>query len=428
MFSYYKRLRKDLDSCAAEGLLEKAEADKIYGLILARKRKMPDASLIITVLGGAFMAFGTGLIISYNWDKIGGLTKIIAYLSVYLACAAAAVKFEEKKLISIPAEILWFFMPALGFGLYGQIFQLSSDPLKPFMAWAAISAPLVWLLNRRYLTVIFELLFYGIIYYCLSNDTVFSVTKTDPAGLNFILSSLFAALMFFGLRAAYIKLDGKVPPRLYAVFAAYLMFFSLSHIQGNRAIISLGFAAWALSLSGKDFPYRYFMIFCIAAFIFSFKDLYRDISWRAESQQIDAVKYTLSIIITAAAYIWSAIEIIKSQKTRVGYPVLAVLAFSILRALGIFRSESDSFIMNILALWLYIAAILHGSEIRDKRFINLGIAMTAVIIISRFFDLFGKLGFLQTGFGFIVSGAALIAVAYYVNSWRKNLIKDMEEE
>lgn len=65
---------------------------------------------------------------------------------------------------------------------------------------------------------------------------------------------------------------------------------------------------------------------------------------------------------------------------------------------------------------------------RDKRFVNLGIFMTALLIISRFFDLFGKLGFLQTGFGFILSGSALIVVAYYVNIWRRNLIKDLEEK
>ncbi|GAB4033132.1 MAG: hypothetical protein Fur0012_12420 [Elusimicrobiota bacterium] len=426
MFSYYKRLKKDLDACAAEGLLGNEEAERIYKILLSRKRKMPDASVIITVLGGAFIAFGLGLIISYNWEKIGALTKITAFLSAYAGCGLAAIYFSEKKIISVPAEILWFFMPALGLGLYGQIFQLSSDPLKPFMVWALLSSFLVFIASRKYLNILLEILFYVILAYSLTERSMFSINSKNPVDIYFFISLLFSSAILLIIRASYIRIGEKTPPRLYTAILAYLFTFSASQLGENHSFILLGFAACAMALSGKDFPYRYFLLFSIAVYIFSFRDFYRPHS-PADAKIIMDTKFFLAIVFSGLAYTLAVFRIITSGKPRLSYPMLAILAFSALKASGIFSSESDVFIFNALSIWLFIASILYGSEEKDKRFVNLGISITALIIISRFSDLFGKLGFLRTGFGFIISGAGLIVVAYYVNRWRKALIEKMEE-
>lgn len=426
MFSYYKKLKKDLDACAAEGLLGNEEAEKIYKILLSRKRKMPDASVIIAVLGGAFIAFGLGLIISYNWEKIGALTKIIAFLAAYAACGLSAIAFSEKKIISVPSEILWFFMPAFGFGLYGQIFQLSSDPLKPFMAWALLSSFLVLIASKKYLNILLEILFYVILAYSLMEKSMFSISSKNPVDIYFFLSLLFSSAMFLIISNSYIKIGEKTPPRLYTAILAYLFTFAASQLGENHSFMALGFAACAMTLSGKDFPYRYLLLFSIAVYIFSFKDFYRPHS-TADKIIVMDTKFFLAIVFSGLAYVLAAFRIITSGKPRLSYPILAILAFSALKALGIFSSESDVFIFNALSIWLFIALILYGSEEKDKRLVNLGISITALIILSRFSDLFGKLGFLRTGFGFIISGAALIAVAYYVNRWRKALIEKMEE-
>ena len=55
---------------------------------------------------------------------------------------------ERSPGISVPLELLWLFLPLLGIGLYDQTFQLSGDPVQPFLVWLALAAPLAWLSPR----------------------------------------------------------------------------------------------------------------------------------------------------------------------------------------------------------------------------------------------------------------------------------------
>lgn len=183
--SYYKRLKNDLKECAEKGIITDLQAQESYNFIYSKKKKLPQASQIIIALGGVLISLGLILIISFNWDKIGDLTKIISYLLIYSTIGFGAVRYNERKLISTPLNIIWFFMPALGFGLYGQIFQLSSDPLKPYIAWALICAPLVWFCAKKYLIYLFEALVYGIIIYQMfEKDPLFSIfTETVKSGI-----------------------------------------------------------------------------------------------------------------------------------------------------------------------------------------------------------------------------------------------------
>lgn len=428
MIFYYKRLKKDIDSCVENGILKREEAEKAYSFILSKKKNMQNASTIIIVIGAALIAFGIGLIISYNWDKIDALIKIVAYLVAYGACGFLAIKFPEKKDVRIPAEVLWFFMPAFGLGLYGQIFQLSLDPVTPFMVWVIISAPMVWFSSKKYLNFLIELLVYLVflmsIFY---TDSVFSITSKNFADIYFFLTLAFAASAFLFLSAAYKKLsnEGKIPSRIYAAALAYMCVFTLVHINLSNLFIMLGFASAAVAIVDEEFSYPYFRIFAILVYIFSSKYFHREHKFDG-TQLIIGIKYVLAIVFSAVAYILATIRIMRFRETVLAYPILIILGFSLLKTVDLFSGNSDIFIFNILAIWLFIASIIHGTKQLDKRFVNLGISMTALLIISRFIDLFSNIGFLKTGFGFIISGSILILGAYYVNIWRKKLIKDME--
>ena len=53
------------------------------------------------------------------------------FLLVYATVAIIAIKTaDNKSTINAPAEILWFFLPIIGIGLYAQIFNLSGDPAE----------------------------------------------------------------------------------------------------------------------------------------------------------------------------------------------------------------------------------------------------------------------------------------------------------
>ncbi|MCK5358301.1 MAG: DUF2157 domain-containing protein, partial [Elusimicrobiales bacterium] len=68
-------------------------------------------------------------------------------------------------LINAPAEVLWFFLPIIGIGLYAQIFNLSSDPAKPYLIWAILSLPLAFISERKLLTSLHIILLFGLLFF-----------------------------------------------------------------------------------------------------------------------------------------------------------------------------------------------------------------------------------------------------------------------
>src|SRR3989339_291343 len=166
MASYYKRLKNDLDSAAAAGIITPEQSDKLYthihssGFLGSFK-----ASTWIAVISGVLIAGGISLIIAHNWDNIGAAAKVLAFLLVMAGVAQAAISFDSKPSVAIPAEVLWFFMPVIGIGLYAQIFNLSGDPVKPYLAWLALSLPLAVFSRRKTPAVLAILLTFAVMYY-----------------------------------------------------------------------------------------------------------------------------------------------------------------------------------------------------------------------------------------------------------------------
>ncbi|MEW5951645.1 MAG: hypothetical protein AB1637_07135 [Elusimicrobiota bacterium] len=58
MFSYYKRLKKDLDFCAQEGITNKETADLIYDKIYSRKKKSSGGVANNNDIGSGFNSRG----------------------------------------------------------------------------------------------------------------------------------------------------------------------------------------------------------------------------------------------------------------------------------------------------------------------------------------------------------------------------------
>lgn len=124
--------------------------------------------------------------------KIGAVAKMGAFLLLLAGAAEAAMRLEERPAAAIPLETLWFFMPALGIGLYAQIFNLSGDPVKPYLVWAALSAPLALFSKRPLAAYLTSGLLCAVLYWgTLSSSNMLALTagygKTRWAGHNWLL-------------------------------------------------------------------------------------------------------------------------------------------------------------------------------------------------------------------------------------------------
>ena len=71
--------------------------------------------------------------------------RVVAFLVVLAVVGEAAIRMRDRSLaVALPLEVAWFFLPLVGIGLYGQTFQLSGDPISPFLWWLALAAPIAW--------------------------------------------------------------------------------------------------------------------------------------------------------------------------------------------------------------------------------------------------------------------------------------------
>ncbi len=160
MASYYKRLKSDLNNCVESEIIDHQTAEKIYTKVYSPNLfAQLKAVQWIAIIAGIFITAGVSLIIAHNWETIPNIIKMAGFLLVYATVATIAIKTaDNKSTMNAPAEILWFFLPIIGIGLYAQIFNLSGDPAKPYLIWAILSLPLVFLLQRKKITSLNKIL------------------------------------------------------------------------------------------------------------------------------------------------------------------------------------------------------------------------------------------------------------------------------
>ena len=177
--AYYKKLKKDLQAAAATGIITPEQADKTWEHAYAsRVFAAFKATHWIAAAAGLFIALGVILVAAHNWDKIGAIAKMGAFLLLLAGAAEGAMRLEERTTVAIPLETLWFFMPALGIGLYAQIFNLSGDPVKPYLVWAALSAPLAIFSKRPLAAYLTSILLCAVLYWgTLGSSNMLSLTS-----------------------------------------------------------------------------------------------------------------------------------------------------------------------------------------------------------------------------------------------------------
>ncbi|HOX22061.1 MAG TPA: DUF2157 domain-containing protein, partial [Elusimicrobiales bacterium] len=149
--NFNKALHEELEGCVREGIITSQQQAAIEArAALPKESGRSRGVLWIAAMAGLSFALGLILTISHNWDRIPDLVKISGFLIILIGSAEAALRLHSRPAASTGLAALWFFLPAAGIGLYAQIFQLSGDPTKPFLVWAALSAPLAfWWSNSK---------------------------------------------------------------------------------------------------------------------------------------------------------------------------------------------------------------------------------------------------------------------------------------
>jgi uncharacterized membrane protein len=441
--SYYKRLKNDLAGAAAAGLISPEQADKIWrrsyeGRLFASFR----AAHWIGAAAGLFIALGVILVVSHNWDKIGELAKMAAFLLLFAGAAEASLRLEDKPAAALPLEILWFFMPILGIGLYAQIFNLSGDPVKPYLAWGVLSLPLALLSKRRAAAWLCSVLLLSTLFYGTAwlRDGVLALraSHVNAAGLPPLWHWGLALAALAGGAWAWPGKKLGLPLGAGAVW----LFLMLVHdtalkVRSEALLLLAGMSLAVLWLSygaeredGKaGLPLNAWTLAVYAMTFFWHHSPYSYNGYGAYDTTAGAVLAGLLFAAALLTAVFGRQRLLPGGKAG-DIAGRVLLAASMLGAFFLFgageaASKGLAVLANLILAAYGAACIVEGAKASEERLINRGVLVITLTAVTRFVDIFG--GLLKSGLAFIVTGLAFAALAYFVNRGRKALIESVKK-
>lgn len=435
--SYYKKLKTDLMGAASAGIITPQQADQVWERSYSERTfASVKATHIIGAVAGLFISLGVILVAAHNWDKIGAIAKMGAYLLLFAGAAEAAMRLEEKPSAAVPLEMLWFFMPVLGIGLYAQIFNLSGDPVKPYLAWAALSAPLAVLSKRPlagYLT--FILLFVVLYWGTLGSTSMLSLTtRYSETAQPLWHWALALGVLAAGFALYPAKKLGK--PLGAGIVWFFFMLVADTAIKVRSVALAtlagMSLAVLWLYWGQEEEPHTRaglpLTVWTGAVYTMTFFWHYRTADFHLPGQTNTAA----GVLLTWAAFAGALITLVMRKqrllpegKTEDAL-ARALLAASMLCAFLLFdATEGSAKILAVIANLILAAfgagCILSGSRNSNEKLINRGVAVITLTAVTRFVDIFG--GLLKSGVAFIITGLAFAALAYGINRGRKALIE-----
>lgn len=440
---YQKRLTSDLNDCAAAGVISAEQAEKMRQWLAARDTgSRIKAVTWIAMMAGLFVAMGLILIVSHNWDDIPAFVKVSGFVVILAAAGEASLRtLGMKRPVYLPIEIFWFMLPIIGIGLYAQVFQLSGDPIRPFLLWMLLTLPLAYLSPYSVSTGLHVLalgviLFMGNFAHANQISLVARVSNSlaAMAGVPYPVFSWVITAGMMGLIAYESRRLGKtLQVYILGALLFWVMMLLITHTPfhtGNAGLLMMAFMSASI-----------IWIFSRTLGIRCEKEV--NLPWIAWM----AVLYVMSFLHDASRGFYGAFG---SAGTVVSVLVVAALTLMIMSSANIFSFESrwnllakimlavslalsamtlsDSAVVltvvgvmtNLFMLAAAAGIVWHGVRSGSVNQINFGLAVVVLVSITRFLDYFGSM--LQSGFAFIVAGILLAGLAYAIHRSRKLMI------
>lgn len=431
--AYLNRVQADLAGCADAGIITPEQARRASDHIAATQAagRFKGATWI-ALFAGLMVAVGVVLVVSHNWDKIPAEAKMAAFLCWLGLIGAGAIGTRDRApAVNIPLELIWFFLPAVGIGLYAQIFQLSGDPVRPYLVWLALALPIAWYSKHHavpavHVFALIAVLFYG----SLRTDTMMSMTR-DTAPLAPLLCAVVllaaAALSHFKLKAEHrIAAVGGGLAWFYAMLAAS----KAVHVSEPAFLLAAAMALATLwltftaLLSGEEAHrarprWIWLGVVYIATFLWHEKD-----GAARYGGDETAAGFWLVCSLTAAAAATAALapdDAFSRDAARAKVAKAVLVLGALLPYFGLASLPAVGMTFNILLAVSALGLMWSGSLEGRVGQINAGVASLFLLILTRFIDVFGSL--LDSGLAFIASGLLLGVLAYGLHKGRNTLLE-----
>lgn len=433
-------LEEQLELWTREALITSEQRAAIQAYRQRTQRSL-SGLLILAALGGLLVAFGVILVIAHNWEEIPYPLRLVGF-GVVLAVAGLTAERVQARWLRAAAEAVWLMLPLAGIGLWGQVYQLSGDPLRPLLVWLALGAPLALL--RPGLPAVVHTAGAVITAYvgAFSADTWLSLGHSNARSFAQLAVEHGLALAGLGLLWALIlwrarSLDERV--RLLIVLAGCGFLFGLGAegpleldaapgmflLAGAIVLLFWGARPW-LELTLAKFEHVGVGAAAVLGYVLTFL---WDEEVRHASLDAPAQLY-LGLVVAAGLGAWGrAVWLERTSRSPAYLALVGACAAPFVLGGALFFGAAESWVAllaNLAVLGLGIA-LLHAAVSEGRRdFVNLGVLFVAGLVTTRFFDLFGTM--LESGLGFIVTGLALIGIAYASMRGRQRLLAATQKE
>jgi len=445
-------LPRALAGAEAAGIITKAQREQILAHAGQDRRVHPDAAAWLGLIAGLFVVAGASLLIATNWESIGPGTRIAAFLVLLVAIGDAAIRFSERAVgLSLLLEMLWFFLPLLGIGLYAQTFQLSGDPIRPWLVWIALTAALAWTSVRPVVAMVHTAVMVIVLF-------VGNFVLTDPVSV--VMGSRSASA---GLLAITGDLQSPAAWILTALVLGAIALQSMRLLpQSHRHHFVGVWAFWLFGVLVTSTPLQIhhtgWIVLAAVAIATSWVVVLAAFDTSLEERATSMVVWLG--VLYAMTFAW---HLDRPASGEVSAPGLAIVALVALGAIGgaialparrlspianwaragkvllvaplvlalFFLANDVRFLwavgiaMNGLLMLVAVALMWHGSLVHDLRHINAGVLVLIVVLVTRFLDVFGSM--IQSGVGFIVAGLLLAGLSWALERMRRRLIGAQKE-
>lgn len=401
----------------------------------------------LAVFAGAFVVAGVSLLVARNWEDLGPAVRVGAFLIVLLVVGEAAIRSRERSLaFALPLELVWFFLPLLGIGLYGQTFQLTGDPIQPYLVWLGLTAPLAWLSRRPVVATVHTFALIAVLFF--GNYVVAGFSMLIGSGVGAPRGMLALAGEPTSLRAWILSLL-----LLVAVAAQSLCLLPRHHRHHFVGV----WAVWVLGVLVAPTPLNVehpgWIILAAVSLATLWMMALTSLDTSLEERATAATAWLGTLY--ALSFTWHMNEAASGDVSRGGRPLIAALIvlalvtvvllpagrlsprpawalaarFACTLPIGVamlYLTDDVRLVwlaalaMNVLLLAVAIGLMWHGSLERDPAQVNAGVLVVVAVLITRFLDVFGSM--LQSGIGFIVAGLLLAALAAALERTRRRLI------
>jgi hypothetical protein len=446
------KLREDrwlegrLKAWQAEGLVTAKQVEGVQAYEQEhRKRMRLDPVWILAGFAGLCVVLGVALVVAHNWERIPAWIRQAGYLCGLIALGWAYIRWQDRPMVAKALGAAWVIAPLIGIGLWAQIYQLSGDPFRPFFIAWLFALPLVWIGQDPFVVILHQILlgwglfaglYHGDSWVGLGSGPIWLGRRFSDGGMDGYQAALhltFALALWAALLAHARRFTGTLARQFaWAWCLIYLMEVATSQGVGlgwngpGLAVLgSLAAMAWSggwVGLQAQELEGPVSWLGAVVLFSQTFE--YKGVAYGTQHAP-GAVGGAYLVLVVSGAVAGLAVaplEGIAGKPARVVWLKAALLLPALVAVVGCWEDLRPValFLANVgmavtAALWMF-----NGVERGLPKVVNRGVLIMAVLVLTRFFDLFDSL--LDSGLAFILGGLGLGLLAWVLEKGRRRLL------